>query len=68
LPASPPHQISTEGRAALEPELRALETKGPRDRPPHPHRARNVAVVVETRTFGSRVIYERYGRARDESD
>jgi dihydrofolate reductase len=23
---------------------------------------------VETRTFGSRVIYERYGRARDESD
>ncbi len=25
-------------------------------------------VLVETRTFGSRVIYERYGRARDESD
>jgi dihydrofolate reductase len=24
--------------------------------------------VIETRTFGSRVIYERYGRARDESD
>ena len=24
--------------------------------------------LVETRTFGSRVIYERYGRARDESD
>ena len=23
---------------------------------------------IETRTFGSRVIYERYGRARDESD
>jgi hypothetical protein len=23
--------------------------------------------LVETRTFGSRVIYERYGRARDES-
>jgi hypothetical protein len=22
----------------------------------------------ETRTFGSRVIYERYGRARDESE
>jgi dihydrofolate reductase len=25
-------------------------------------------VLVETRTFGSRVIYERYGRARDESN
>lgn len=25
-------------------------------------------VLVETRTFGSRVIYERYGRARDGSD
>jgi hypothetical protein len=24
--------------------------------------------LVETRTFGSRVIYERYGRAGDESD
>ena len=24
--------------------------------------------LVETRTFGSRVIYERYGRARDESE
>jgi hypothetical protein len=24
--------------------------------------------LVETRTFGSRVIYERYGRARDESN
>jgi dihydrofolate reductase len=24
--------------------------------------------LVETRTFGSRVIYERYWRARDESD
>jgi dihydrofolate reductase len=24
--------------------------------------------LIETRTFGSRVIYERYGRARDESD
>ena len=24
--------------------------------------------LVETRTFGSRVIYERYVRARDESD
>ena len=24
--------------------------------------------LVETRTFGSRVIYERYGRARDEAD
>ena len=24
--------------------------------------------LVETRTFGSRVIYERYRRARDESD
>lgn len=24
--------------------------------------------LVETRTFGSRVIYERYGRARDGSD
>ncbi len=24
--------------------------------------------LVETRTFGSRVIYERYGRARDKSD
>jgi hypothetical protein len=24
--------------------------------------------LVETRTFGSRVIYERYGRARDDSD
>jgi uncharacterized membrane protein YqiK len=24
--------------------------------------------LVETRTFGSRVIYERYARARDESD
>jgi riboflavin biosynthesis pyrimidine reductase len=24
--------------------------------------------LVETKTFGSRVIYERYGRARDESD
>jgi hypothetical protein len=24
--------------------------------------------LVETRTFGYRVIYERYGRARDESD
>src|SRR5688500_3978576 len=24
--------------------------------------------LAETRTFGSRVIYERYGRARDESD
>ena len=24
--------------------------------------------LVETRTFGSRVIFERYGRARDESD
>jgi dihydrofolate reductase len=24
--------------------------------------------LVETRTFGSRLIYERYGRARDESD
>src|SRR5918994_1718395 len=24
--------------------------------------------LVKTRTFGSRVIYERYGRARDESD
>ena len=24
--------------------------------------------VIETRTFGSRAIYERYGRARDESD
>ena len=24
--------------------------------------------LVETRTFGSRVIYERYGRARDQSD
>ena len=23
--------------------------------------------LIETRTFGSRVIYERYGRARDES-
>jgi len=24
--------------------------------------------LIETRTFGSRVIYERYGRAREESD
>ena len=24
--------------------------------------------LKETRTFGSRVIYERYGRARNESD
>jgi hypothetical protein len=24
--------------------------------------------LIETRTFGSRVIYERYGRARHESD
>jgi hypothetical protein len=24
--------------------------------------------LIETRTFGSRVIYERYERARDESD
>jgi dihydrofolate reductase len=24
--------------------------------------------LIETRTFGSRVIFERYGRARDESD
>jgi len=24
--------------------------------------------LIGTRTFGSRVIYERYGRARDESD
>ena len=24
--------------------------------------------LIEARTFGSRVIYERYGRARDESD
>jgi dihydrofolate reductase len=24
--------------------------------------------LIETRTFGSSVIYERYGRARDESD
>ena len=24
--------------------------------------------LIETRTFGSRVIYERYGRARDASD
>ena len=24
--------------------------------------------LVETRTFGSRVIYERYGRIREESD
>jgi hypothetical protein len=24
--------------------------------------------LIETRTFGTRVIYERYGRARDESD
>jgi dihydrofolate reductase len=24
--------------------------------------------LIETRTFGSRVIYERYGRVRDESD
>ena len=24
--------------------------------------------LIETRTFGSRVIYERYGRARDESE
>jgi dihydrofolate reductase len=24
--------------------------------------------LIETRTFGSRVIYDRYGRARDESD
>jgi dihydrofolate reductase len=24
--------------------------------------------LIETRTFGSRVIYERYGRARDDSD
>jgi dihydrofolate reductase len=24
--------------------------------------------LIETRTVGSRVIYERYGRARDESD
>ena len=24
--------------------------------------------LIETKTFGSRVIYERYGRARDESD
>jgi hypothetical protein len=24
--------------------------------------------LVETRTLGSRVVYERYGRARDESD
>ena len=24
--------------------------------------------LIETRTFGSRVIYERYGRARDETD
>ena len=32
--------------------------------------AEEVAVpeLIETRTFGSRVIYERYGRARDESD
>jgi hypothetical protein len=27
-----------------------------------------LADLIETRTFGSRVIYERYGRARDESD
>jgi dihydrofolate reductase len=24
--------------------------------------------LIETRTFGTRVVYERYGRARDESD
>ena len=24
--------------------------------------------LIETRTFGSRVIFERYGRTRDESD
>ena len=24
--------------------------------------------LIETRTLGSRVIYERYGRARDESE
>ena len=27
-----------------------------------------VLELIETRTFGSRVIYERYGRSRDESD
>jgi hypothetical protein len=29
-PASPPHHISPEGLAALEPELRALETEASR--------------------------------------
>jgi dihydrofolate reductase len=30
---------------------------------------RDIALdLIETRRFGSRVIYERYGRARDESD
>jgi hypothetical protein len=24
--------------------------------------------LIDTRTFGSRVIYERYGRARDQPD
>jgi hypothetical protein len=28
----------------------------------------HTAQLVETRTFGSRVIFERYRRARDESD
>ncbi len=35
-----------------------------------PHRAgKHIALdLIETRTFGSRVIFERYRRARDESD
>jgi hypothetical protein len=30
--------------------------------------AEQTADLIETRTFGSRVIYERYERASDESD
>ena len=48
---------------------RSITSSGRADWPFLPPVTDDIALdLIETRTFGSRVIYERYCRARDESD
>jgi hypothetical protein len=55
------HWTSVQGNARLAEASLAEEIAAALD-------ATDKDVLIETRTFGSRVIYERYRRARAESD
>jgi hypothetical protein len=47
----------------------AIQSSSPPTRRSYPPVTEDLRLdLVDTTTFGSRMIYERYGRARDESD